>query len=47
MSDYQQDLLGAGMALTKVEKLVPNLCDKEKDMLNYRNLVYLSLRAYL
>ena len=44
MSDYQQDLLGVGVAPTEVEKLVPNLRDKERYVLHYRNLqLYLSL----
>ena len=44
MSDYQQDLLGAGVAPTEVEKLVPNLRDKERYVLHYRSLqLYLSL----
>ena len=41
MSEYQHDLLGVWVAPTEVEKLVPNLCNKE---LHYRNLqLYLSL----
>ena len=44
MSDYQQELLGVGVAPTEVEKLVPNLRDKERYVLHYRNLqLYLSL----
>ena len=44
MSEYQQDLLGAGVAPTEVEKLVPNLRDKGRYVLHYRNLqLYLSL----
>ena len=39
MSEYQHNLLGAG-----VEKLVPNLRDKERYVVHYRNLqLYLSL----
>ena len=37
MSDYQQDLLGVGVAPTEVEKLVPNLHDKERYVTHYRN----------
>ena len=44
MSDYQNGLLGVGVAPTEVEKLVPNLRDKERYVLHYRNLLlYLSL----
>ncbi len=44
MSDYQHSLLGGGAAPTEVEKLVPNLRDKERYVLHYRNLqLYLSL----
>jgi hypothetical protein len=44
MSEYQHGLLGAGVAPTKVEKLVPNLRDKDRYVLHYRNLqLYLSL----
>ena len=44
MSDYQQDLLGVGVAPTEVEKLVPNLHDKERYVLHYHNLqLYMSL----
>ena len=44
MSEYQHDLLGVGVAPTEIEKLVPNLCDKERYVLHYRNLqLYLSL----
>jgi hypothetical protein len=44
MSEYQQGLLDAGVASTEVEKLVPNLRDKERYVLHYRNLqLYLSL----
>ena len=44
MSEYQHDLLGVGVAPTEVEKLVPNLCNKERYVLHYRNLqLYLSL----
>ena len=44
MSEYQHNLLGVGAAPTEVEKLVPNLRDKERYVLHYRNLqLYLSL----
>ena len=44
MSEYQHNLLGAGVAPTEVEKLVPNLRDKERYVVHYRNLqLYLSL----
>ena len=44
MSDYQHGLLGVGVAPTEVEKLVPNLRDKERYVLHYRNLqLYMSL----
>ena len=44
MSEYQHDLLGVGVAPTEVEKLVPNLRNKERYVLHYRNLqFYLSL----
>ena len=44
MSDYQHKLLGAGKASTEVERLVPNLCNKERYVLHYRNLqLYMSL----
>ena len=44
MSEYQHDLLGVGVAPTEVEKLVPNLRNKERYVLHYRNLqLYLSL----
>ena len=38
MSDYQQDLLGVGVAPAEVEKLVPNLRNKERYVLHYRIL---------
>ena len=38
MSEYQHDLLGVGVAPTEVEKLVPNLRNKERYVLHYRNL---------
>ena len=42
MSDYQISLLGVGAQ--EVEKLVPNLRNKERYVLHYRNLqLYLSL----
>ena len=41
MSEYQQSLLGVGV---EVEKLVPNLHNKDRYVLHYRNLqLYLSL----
>ena len=44
MSDYQHNLLGVGVAPTEVEKLVPNLRNKDRYVLHYRNLqLYLSL----
>ena len=44
MSEYQHGLLGVGMAPTEVEKLVPNLRNKSRYVLHYRNLqLYLSL----
>ena len=44
MLDYQHDLLGVGVAPTEVEKLVPNLRNKDRYVLHYRNLqLYLSL----
>ena len=44
MSDYQHDLIGVGVAPTAVEKLVPNLRNKDRYELHYRNLqLYTSL----
>ena len=44
MSEYQRHLLGVGVAPTDVEKLVPNLHNKSRYVLHYRNLqLYLSL----
>ena len=44
MSDYQHDLLGVGAAPTDVEKLVQNLRNKDRYVLQYRNLqLYMSL----
>ena len=44
MSEYQHGLLGKGMASAEVEKLVPNLRDKNHYVLHYRNLqLYLGL----
>ena len=44
MSEYQHRLLGVGVASTEVEKLVPNLHNKDRYVLHYRNLqLYLSL----
>ena len=42
--EYQHDLLGVGVAPIEVKKLVPNLRDKERYVLHFRNLQrYLSL----
>ena len=44
MSEYQHELLDAGVASSEVEKLVPNLYNKNRYVLHYRNLqLYLSL----
>ena len=44
MSEYQHELLDAGVASSEVEKLVPNLYNKNSYVLHYRNLqLYLSL----
>ena len=44
LSDYQHDLLGVGVAPIEVEKLVPNLHNKDRYVLHYRNLqLYMSL----
>ena len=44
MSEYQHNLLGVGVAPTEVEKLVPNLHNKDRYVLHYRNLhLYMSL----
>ena len=44
MSEYQHNLLGVGVAPTEVEKLVPNLRNKDRYVLHYRNLqLYRSL----
>ena len=44
LSEYQHDLLGVGMVPTEVEKLVPNLRNKECYVLHYHNLqLYISL----
>ena len=45
MSDYQHDLLGVGSAPTEVEKLVPNLRNKDRYVLHYRNRSCTSLWA--
>ena len=46
LSDYQHDLLGDGVAPTEVEKLVPNLHNKDRYVLHYRNLqLYIYLWA--
>lgn len=43
-SEYQLGLIGARGAPSKVEKLVPNLRDKGRYVLHYRNLqLYMSL----
>ena len=38
MSEYQHNLLDVGVAPTEVEKLVPNLRNKDRYVLHYRNL---------
>ena len=44
MSEYQHNLLGVGVAPTEVEKLIPNLRDKDRYVLHYRSLqLYMSL----
>ena len=44
MSEYQLNLLGVGVAPTEVEKLVPNLHNKDRYVLHYQNLqLYMSL----
>ena len=44
MSEYQHSLLGVGVARSEVEKLVPNLRNKDRYVLHYRNLqLYTSL----
>ena len=45
LSDYSREILEReGMTIGKVQKLIPNLMDKEKYVLHYRNLqLYLSL----
>ena len=48
MSEYQHNLLGVEVAPTEVEKLVPNLCNKDCYVLHYRNLqLYMSLGMHL
>ena len=48
MSEYQHNLLGVGMVPTEVEKLIPNLRDKDRYVLNYCNLpLYMSLWLHL
>ena len=47
-SDYQHDLLGVEVAPTEVEKLAPNLRNKDRYVLHYRNLqLYLPLGMHL
>ena len=44
MSEYQHNLLGIVVAPTEVEKLVPNLHNKDRYVHHYRNLqLYMSL----
>ena len=44
MSEYQHNLLGDGVAPTEVKKPVPNLHNKDRYVLHYRNLqLYTSL----
>ena len=44
MSEYQHSLLGVGVTPSEDEKLVPNLHNKDRYVLHYRNLqLYLSL----
>ena len=44
MSEYQHNFQGVGVAPTEVEKLVPNLRNKNRYVLHYRNLqLYISL----
>ena len=48
MSEYQHNSLGVGVAPTDVEKLVPNLRNKDRYVLHYRNLqLYTSLGMHL
>ena len=49
LSDYSREILGReGITIGKVEKLIPNLRDKKKYVLHYRNLqLYLSLSLKL
>ena len=48
MSEYQHGLLGTGKASAEVEKLVPNLRDKNRYVLHYRNVLdYRNLQLYL
>ena len=48
MSECQHNPLGVGVTPTEVEKLVPNLCDKERYVLPYRNIqLYMSLGMHL
>ena len=48
MSEYQHDLFGVGVAPIEILKLVPNLRNKDRYVLHYRNLqLYMSLGARL
>ena len=48
MSEYQHNFLGVGVAPTEVEKLVPNLRNKDRYVLHYRNMhLYTSLGMHL
>ena len=48
MPEYQHNLLGVGVVPTEVEKLVPNLRNKDHYVLHYHNLqLYLSLGMHL
>ena len=48
MSEYQHNLLGIGVAPTEFDKLVPNLRNKDRYVLHYRNQqLYMSLGMHL